>query len=354
MNSTDYRNKVFSFEPLVIISNSISGGGAEKSMLSLHQSFIQEKINSNFIALNRTVLTSDLINVKLLNRVWNDGLISTFLTYIELKKYIKEINPRFLIVNCELPELYTAFLNTKNRKIICVEHTTKPWHKRVFLGIFVRLILKLKKVTWVTVINNKSKVWLGQRHARYIPNPFVEGDTLEANINRDACLAFIGSLKANKRPDWVIEAGINNNLIVHLYGEGPEKSNLETRFSRHMMRVYFHGYIAKVWTLIPKQALVVVPSDFEGDGMVVVEAAIQKFPLLLRNNKDLKRFAFDSKHYFNTLNELQLIIRNNLENNFTDLIVDSQKREELAKERSLKAILIKWRQLLLSLEEGNQ
>ena len=39
---------------LAIVSNSISGGGAEKSMMAIHKSLLGSGVNSNLIALNRS------------------------------------------------------------------------------------------------------------------------------------------------------------------------------------------------------------------------------------------------------------------------------------------------------------
>lgn len=342
-------NEFAAIEPLVIISNAISGGGAEKTMLSLHKEFINEGINCHLIALNRSESIINIPNVKSLNRTWNDGLISTFTAYFQLKNYLKKIGSKTLIINCELPELYVAFFDTKNKKIICVEHTTKPWRKKIILGVVVRTILKIKKVNWVTVINNNSRIWLGQTQPIYIPNPYIEEPSSIVDINNLPCLVFIGGLKANKHPEWVIQAGIQNKLPVHLYGEGVLKTSLKAKYNNDNHNINFHGYKSNVWGLLPKCALVIVASDFEGDGMVVVEAAIQKFPLLLRNNTDLKRFAFESKHYFNSLDELNLIVKENLLNNFINLIVHSEKSGKLAEERSLKTIVTKWKYFLKSL-----
>ena len=39
---------------LAIVSNSISGGGAEKSMMAIHKSLLGSGVKSNLIALNRS------------------------------------------------------------------------------------------------------------------------------------------------------------------------------------------------------------------------------------------------------------------------------------------------------------
>jgi hypothetical protein len=62
-----------SYEPLVIVSNSLSGGGAEKSMLALHQEFLKKGISSYLITLNESIPVKDTENIKEINRNWKDG-----------------------------------------------------------------------------------------------------------------------------------------------------------------------------------------------------------------------------------------------------------------------------------------
>ena len=140
-----------------IVSNAISGGGAEKSMLALHQSFLKSGMKSSLIALNQSINPQTVPHVTELNRKWKSGLINTWSNYLDFKKLVKTIDPDVLILNCELPELYGAMLSHKC-KIICVEHTTKPWKGKKILGIFVRLLLRFKKVDWVTVVNTQEKI----------------------------------------------------------------------------------------------------------------------------------------------------------------------------------------------------
>lgn len=337
-------NKISNFEPLVIISNAISGGGAEKSMMYLHQQFLNSGINSFLIALNKSEPAGSMLNIKILNRTWDEGITSTILNYFEFKKLFKQIDPKTVIANCELPELYIALQSTKNRRIICVEHTTKPWRNKIFIGLSVRIILKMKKVHWVTVVSDKPKIWLGKANPTYIPNPYIVEN--HKSNNHKPCLVYIGGLKSSKQPEMVIKAGIKNNISVHMYGEGPLKTLLKEKYNGELCSITFHGFNSKVWSQISRKSLIIVPSDFEGDGLVVVEAAIQKFALLIRDTKDFKRFAFESKHYFGTLSQLNTIISNNLADSFENLVVNEQSRLNLLVDRDLKQVALKWEEFL--------
>jgi hypothetical protein len=335
------------FEPLLIISNAISGGGAEKSMLALHQQLISRGIDCHLLALNQSYADKNIINLRVLSRSWKDGFKSTFLNFVNFKKIIKEIKPKSIIVNCELAELYVSLINHKHLRIICVEHTTFPWYKKRVLGIFVRNILRLKKSEWVTVSKDMKKIWLARNIPKYLPNPFIGEETILAQKATNLSLVFIGGIKENKRPEWVIMAGLKNNLDVNLYGTGNLEKSLKNKYSNESQLIKFHGYRENVWELVPRNSLVIVPSKFEGDGMVVVEATILGFPILLSSTVDLLKFGFQEKHYFRDLNELMQKVSTNLMSSFSELVVKKSEQEALRIQRSVGTIADKWHEILL-------
>lgn len=337
------------FEPLVIVSNALAGGGAEKTMLALHKELITKGIDCYLIALNQSIQSENIEKIKILSREWGGDFKSTLGNFLNFKNLINQINPKTIIVNCELPELYISLLMSYKGRIICVEHTSIPWHKKRILGVFVRLLLKLRKAEWVTVIKDKKEIWFNSQ-AKYIPNPYIGTAYFAKSSDINPSLVFIGGLKKNKRPDWVIKAGIKNSLPVNIYGDGKLKFNLESKYSNPAWNIKFHGFKSNVWDLIPNNSLIVIPSEFEGDGMVVIEAVISKYPLLLSWNEDLMRFGLDKKHYFKTLNELVFLVEQNKKSNFINLIPDDKFIENLKKQRSLDLIVLDW---LLLLEKSN-
>jgi len=330
---------------IAIVSNATSGGGAEKSMMALHKEFLRAGLESNFVALNRNLPINGVPKVTILNRRWKSGVIATINNYFEFKKTIRSIDPKILILNCELPELFGSLINFKNQ-IICVEHTTFPWYKKRNLGRIVRLILKIKKVQWVTVVKDSKNIWFGKNAIAYIPNPYVTVSKTNKLLAQPPCLVFIGGIKKNKRPELVIEAGIKSNLKVNVYGDGPLKITLEEKYKNFTKSIKFYGFQLGIWETLPMNALVVIPSEFEGDGMVVMEAILSGSPVALAENEDLKRFQLDAKHYFKDISELCEIIKKYKKNNFKELIPSDSFKSNLMSARSLNIITGKWLELI--------
>jgi len=330
---------------IAIVSNATSGGGAEKSMMALHEEFLRAGLESNFVALNKNLPINGMPKVTVLNRRWKSGVRATVNNYFEFKKTIRSIDPQVLILNCELPELFGSLINF-NGQIICVEHTTFPWHKKRNLGKIVRLMLRIKKVQWVTVIKGSKKIWFGKNAIAYIPNPYVGISKTNKLSLQPPSLVFIGGMKKNKRPEWVIEAGIKSDLEVHVYGNGPLRIVLEKKYKNFKNSIEFYGFQLGVWETLPINALVVVPSEFEGDGMVAMEAILSGSPVALAENEDLKRFQLDARHYFKDISGLCEIIKKYRKNDFKELIPTDTFKSNLMADRSLNTIKEKWLELI--------
>ena len=330
---------------IAIVANATSGGGAEKSMMAIHEEFLKAGLESNFVALNKNLPINGVPKVTILNRRWKSGVRYTINNYFDFKKIIRSINPKILILNCELPEMFGSLINFRGQ-IICVEHTTFPWYKKRNLGKIVRLILRIKKVQWVTVIKDSKKIWFGKSAISYIPNPYVSLSKTNNLSSQPPSLAFIGGMKKNKRPEWVIEAGIKSDLKVHVYGDGPLKIILEEKYKNLTKNIKFYGFQLGIWETLPINALVVIPSEFEGDGMVVMEAILSGSPVVLAENEDLKRFQLEDKHYFKDTKELYEIIKRYEKNNFKELIPSDSLKSNLLSARSLNTITKKWLELL--------
>jgi glycosyltransferase involved in cell wall biosynthesis len=342
-----HANKSLGFS-VTIVSNALTGGGAEISMYALHKAFLSQGLHCKLIALNESDASLLGPNIICLNRPWKSGLFSTINNFLQFRNVIKRFESDILILNCELPELFGSLTRFKG-KIICVEHTTKPWIGKRSLGRIVRTMLQLKKSVWVSVIKDQEEVWFGGPVIRYIPNPFVLPDSHHKEQVSKALLSYVGGLKVNKRPEWVIKAGIELGLSVNIFGEGLLRKQLEDKYRNYSNQVKFYGFYSNPWGLISRNSLVIVPSQYEGDGMVVMEAILTGIPLVLADNEDMRRFNLDNKHYFNSYEQLIAIIEKNIKSEFKDLLVSNRICNILIHERSLKNVADRWVNVLATL-----
>jgi glycosyltransferase involved in cell wall biosynthesis len=290
---------------ILIVSNSKNGGGAEAAMLSLFNEFLVRKLDVYLICLNGE---PDLLNqstrVIYLGRRWKSGIIQTLLTFIRFQKLVFTMRANVAILNCELPEMLSAISLWPRCRFYAVEHTTKPWFGREKLGKIIRKILQVKGVQWVSVNSDQKNIWPYSQTSLYIPNGREVPTAYRVKIVRASetnTLVFIGRLRDEKSPETVLRVAKKMNWKVDIFGDGELKANL---LSKYPNIINFHGFKNDPWEEISPNKLLVIPSLFEGDGLVVVEAIMRRQPILLRDIPDLRRFELSDFQYF--LNEEEL------------------------------------------------
>jgi glycosyltransferase involved in cell wall biosynthesis len=212
-----------------------------------------------------------------------------------------KIKPDVVIVNCELPELYIAFTPQRIKRLICVEHTSQPWSGRRALGTFIRFVLARRKALWVTVNSQQKGIWPTGIASIFIANPVVVPKTVSTENNQSK-FVFIGRLRKEKGIQFILNTIERVGEHISVFGSGNLQSELKSRFGNSAT---FHGFVENPWANIHLNQTIIIASEYEGDGMVVVEAILAGSPMILKNNEDLRRFNLPDSNYFNSLDELE-------------------------------------------------
>ena len=330
-----------------MVVNSISGGGAENSAMKVFEELRSREVDIELMALNQIeqgqALGDERITV--LNRSWRDGLLPTVQNFLEFNRQVYRIKPKIIIAHCELPELYVAMVPMLNLHMIVVEHTTNPWNGRKTLGKIVRTLLKCRKVFWVTVTAGNKGIWLGSEQPTHIVNP-VDVNSEHSTFKIDEEYVYIGRLRKEKRPEWAIKAAIENSTPIGVFGEGVLADELHQEYSRDRGLVKFYGYVENPWPMLKRETLVIMPSEYEGDGLVAVEAIINGFAIVLSDNPDLRRLGLPAKHYFRTVEELSHKIAQTKQKGTSMLLPPDSTVKEYISARKLDNVALEWLHLL--------
>jgi len=335
----------------LFLTNSLSGGGAERA------------IN---IAVNEIAKKSDSVGLLVINdgpqdfyapkvptfevkRKWQGGAYSLLIAYIKTYFLVIRIQPKILILNCDLPEFLGAFL-FGSWKIVAVEHVPKPWSERLALGRIIRKVLRFRKISWVVVSDHLSPWLNSDLQKTHIPNSISEneepGSKLISCGNVIERLVFIGRLTENqKQPQWMLDISEYTDIPVRFYGDGLFKDKLVSNARARNLNAKFCGFVTNPWNEISKGDLLVVPSAWEGDGLVVVEALSRGVPILLNSVDDLKRFGLQEKHYCISTQEFALRITE-YKNNLEFLVADSEIANQILAKRKPEIVAIKWIEFL--------
>lgn len=325
---------------VLILSNSFSGGGAEKAMRILHRELLNLGVISKLCAFMQDEMVEEFEGGVQLSRQWKSGFFATLSNFLQYRKVLINFNPDFVIANCELAELYVSLTPRISANVIAVEHTTYPWKNRRLFGVIVRLILRMRSIDWVTVSKKSNLIWPFNQSASYMPNPIDSKNIFVAkakDMNLRG-LVTIGRLVESKRTDWVLTLGRDLDLPVLVIGDGILRKTLEETFPE----ASFLGFQKNPWENIREGQLLISPSDFEGDGLVVAEAISQGFPLLLRKTEDFESFNLPHTSYFYDQLELKQLTMSATKKGLESFYPPKTLVLQLREERDSQKVAIRW------------
>jgi len=335
----------------LFLTNSLSGGGAERAINIAVNEIAKKNAAVGLLVINDG--PQDFYAPKVptfeVKRRWQGGVFSLLVAFVKTYYIVIRVKPKILILNCDLPEFFGAFLFGP-WKIVVVEHVPKPWSERLTLGSFVRKVLRFRKTSWVVVSDHLSP-WLNSDLGKtHIPNAISENEEMESKLissgNIMKRLVFIGRLTKNqKQPHWMLDISEHTNLPVVFYGEGLFKDELMQSALTRNLNAEFHGFISNPWSEISSGDLLIVPSAWEGDGLVVVEALSRAVPILLNSADDLKRFGLPGKHYCASSQEFAERIAE-YKNNLESLVAGSEIASQILVKRKPEIVAEKWIEFL--------
>jgi glycosyltransferase involved in cell wall biosynthesis len=335
---------------IVIVTNSLTGGGAERAMNLISNALSQDGHHVTLLAINKSAF--DLIrnecSVITLDRENNSGMIGTALALRAFVKSVMRIKPDVYFINCDLPELFACFLPFKSN-IVVIEHANPAWSTRKNFGKIVRQILRFRDVTFVAV-SSHLRIWPTNFAPEWIlPNIIPISQRVNFISERHSQiqrLVFIGRLaRVQKRPDWILDIAKIAMLPTKFIGSGAELDSLKIKAGELEVDAEFSGHILDPWKELSDGDLLIVPSSFEGDGLVILEAISNRIPFLVSDISDFRRFHLQEEVYCKNIEDF--VDRISLYSNRLDeLIVPIDVAARILDSRDIHKVLEKWNSLL--------
>ncbi len=339
------------YNRVMFVTNSLSGGGAERATNILVNALKNSGIQVSLVAINdgQRDLIEPTCEVFELHREWKGGLVSVFNAYIGIQKAIWRWRPDFLVLNCDIPELLGSITIGKH-KLVAVEHASQPWPQRQSLGKFVRKLLRFRKTKWVAV-SDHLKVWgLDILPNFVINNPIdswlpLNGIKENQDINKMRRLVFVGRLSPEKNPILLVSVAKDVNLPVTFIGSGVQSEIVREMCKLNGVTADFRGFVKDPWAEIQPGDLLIIPSENEGDGLVIVEAIQRGVPLVARDIPDLTRFGLLDINYFKSTSELVGTIES-CRKNLDQFIVNKEIVDLVLSKRNPELVAEKWLEVL--------
>lgn len=277
-----------------------------------------------------------------LERQWRGTLQNTIRAFWKFHKTVHLWDPDIIILNCDLPEMFGAFL-LSNRTLVAVEHSKIPWIQRAYFGKIIRKILGIRGVTWVSV-SSHIDIWPKGTEPRAVlqnPLPAFDNSKHQETIQKVSRLVFVGRFSPEKRPSMALEIGAETGIEVLFIGDGAMRESLEMEASTRNIKSRFLGQVRNPWAEMQEGDLLIVPSTTEGDGLVVLEALRDDKPMLLTDIPDFRRFNLPDINYCPNLSAFVDRIKE-FADNLTDLSVPKEISNVILRERELSVVGDSW------------
>ncbi|CAB4820926.1 unannotated protein [freshwater metagenome] len=338
----------------MIVTNSLTGGGAERSMNLVSNELTKRGWPVALVPINFS--EPDLVDLACevfpLNRQWRGGIFNTLSAIKKFNQVVHSWKPDLLVLNCDLPELFGALL-LSNRRMVAVEHINRPWITRLTFGRMVRGFLRIRRVTWVAVSSHLT-IWpegispnailLNSLTPISVTMPTKNQTDKNPKLTR---IVFIGRLTPQKRPEWILEIVSKSGLNAEIFGDGLLKNALQSQAAEHKQNIIFSGFVRDPWSHLGLGDLLIVPSEWEGDGLVVIEALKVNIPILVADIPDFRRFGLPDKNYCKNIDDFVGRI-NQYRDDLYSLVVAEEITDSILASRSLEVVGDAWEKFLNS------
>lgn len=336
---------------IVILTNSLSGGGAEASAQILQRELMSSGQEVVLIGINsdNPFAVTKTSNIFSLERDKSRPIRSTVSNLISFRRFLVTQGIDTLIVSCELPELF-AIVAPRSIQLVIVEHANPSWRKRESLGWIVRKILGRRKLLLVTVGQHLRPRFFQGLSYTHIPNPLysVSKKDLMPNASKIKRLVYVGRFTPLfKNPLLVLLIAEKVNLPVLMIGDGVLMNKLKSYAMNHQIDCGFTGFKVNPWDLFESGDLMIIPSTAEGDGLTLIEAIQRNIPFLASNIPDLNRYGISSSNYCSGLQSFVDSI-NEFRYRLNQLTVPSDLSRKILEDRRPDKVADRWIRLLSS------
>lgn len=275
---------------IAIVGYKLASGGLERVLSTLSELLHQSDCEVH------VVILEDEIEYPYAGTLLNLGKYSKFEKYFKLKKYLKTNQFDFIIdfrhrIN---PWMELVFLNYiyAGFKIIYTVHTSNlKLHFTENEWIAKQILNKTYKIVSVSkAMNEKINQVYNFEKGIVIPNCIsettVDFEYTSEQLPYKYCIA-VGRMVAMKQFDKLIETYCNselphNNIHLVFLGDGEERVALQKQIENLKMTEFIHllGFQQHPFFYISKAEFLVLTSEYEGFGMVILEALSVETPVI--------------------------------------------------------------------------
>jgi len=283
----------------IILFNIGVSGGAGKAMINLAKAFKEQGDIVYIISFNKSQYPIPKnINFILIN--------SSLKPHLRLKKSLEDIG-RFDAIFSNSTPSNKILSKLKIKNSFHIIHSAEI---KFYQGVFAPIRSWLRKKKYQKLYSNKNLITVSKDLEKLILEEFkarpktiktiyniVDFDEIkkmsqiiDKNIPKDPFLVHVARYDiASKRQDILLKAYKKANLPYKLFliGEGKDRERI-VRIIKELKleeKVILTGFISNPYSWIKRAKLLILSSDFEGFGLVLIEALFLNTPVVSTNCK---------------------------------------------------------------------
>jgi glycosyltransferase involved in cell wall biosynthesis len=334
---------------IIFVTNSLTGGGAERATNILVNELFDQGINVKLMVINDG--TEDLVTPKChvfkIGRKWQGSALDTIRAFYRVQLILLRQKPVAIVLNCDLPEFLGCMIYYKGETII-VEHAAKPWPSRNLFGKIVRFVHHLRGTHFVAVSSHLS-IWpKGDLPARVLPNAIDQNVFMSSHnfrIESKMRLMHVGRLVESKQPDWVLTISKRTEIACAFIGVGPLEPEMKKQAEVDKIDAQFLGQATNPYDLFNPLDLLLITSRNEGDGLVLIEAIALKLPFLILDISDFDKFQIPETNKCVDISEFEQKVLA-YKNGSIDLRLNKQDSQRILRGRSPASVADLWLEFL--------
>lgn len=329
---------------IVLIIDSLVGGGAEKTNLNLAEIFINNGFNVTIIIIKNKIEYKIDNRINLISLNYAKNSMPKFLRNYYYAKKLDNIlskisNTSLIIGSLSLSNSLMNLINNKYNFYYSLHSTMTiaKFENKNFLNKY------LKKLELIKIYNNKNIICVSEgvkedilslpikpKSIQVIYNPFDFDEILNKSKEKidfnfpDEYIVHVGRFAKVKRHDILLKAfsKINNKTIkLVLVGQGEEKDNIKKLIKDLNLekRVIFSGFQKNPFPIIKNAKALILSSQREGLPTVLIESLILGTPIVSTNCPSgpkeimedyLKEYLAKVNDYTDLANKINFMLEN--------------------------------------------
>lgn len=271
-------------------TDSLAMGGAEKVSIYLAEYFSKEGINAQILT-NKVIEKEYQINNTVRHSIFDiHEKYSKIKNIIRLFRFIKSEKPSAIVVlgTPLLVYLIPILLFLKVKVIVSERNSPEQFKGKRLTKQLSNVLIKYVDGCVFQTTGAKEYYSYVKTEKVVIPNPiYIDRLPLNENLEKSNTIVNVGRLNIQKNQEMLIKAFKKiapkfpeYQLII--YGEGPERRNLEKLVSDLNLhsKVLLPGSTTKILQKINKSKLFVLSSNFEGMPNALIEAMSLGLPVI--------------------------------------------------------------------------